>query len=142
LFCTSDMVAREMCSLFAPCGQAGAVPNSQSPVEAVTGGDGATSAPLLAPPMYRFAHWHQLRHFAKREVSVSQLWREDKVRGLTFSLVDPHMQFMTSWQKSFKRELPKTKTELRDMLAEAVRNTQPEPKRPPPKIKRVRARSG
>jgi hypothetical protein len=37
---------------------------------------------------------------------------------------------MTSWQKSFKRELPKTKAELRDMIAEAVRNTQSEPKRP------------
>jgi hypothetical protein len=39
---------------------------------------------------------------------------------------------MTNWQKtSFTREPPKTKAELREMLAEAVRNTQPEPKRPP-----------
>jgi hypothetical protein len=36
---------------------------------------------------------------------------------------------MTQWQKSFTREPPKTKVELREMLAEAVRNTQPEPKR-------------
>jgi hypothetical protein len=43
---------------------------------------------------------------------------------------------MTSWQKTFKREPPKTKAELRDMLAEAVRNTQCEPKRPPPKVKK------
>jgi hypothetical protein len=49
---------------------------------------------------------------------------------------------MTQWQKTFKRELPKTKAELRDMLAKAVRNTQSEPKRPPPKVKRVRAGSG
>jgi hypothetical protein len=33
---------------------------------------------------------------------------------------------MTQWQKSsFTREPPKTKAELRQMLAEAVRNTQP-----------------
>jgi hypothetical protein len=35
---------------------------------------------------------------------------------------------MTQWQKTFKREPPKTKAELREMLTEAVRNTQPEPK--------------
>jgi hypothetical protein len=44
---------------------------------------------------------------------------------------------MTTWQKTFKRETPKTKAELREMLTEAVRNTQPEPKRPP-KAKRDR----
>ena len=33
---------------------------------------------------------------------------------------------MTQWQKSLKREAPKTKAELREMLAEAVRNTQVE----------------
>jgi hypothetical protein len=32
---------------------------------------------------------------------------------------------MTQWQKSFTREPPKTKAELREMLTEAVRNTQP-----------------
>ena len=37
------------------------------------------------------------------------------------------MLLMTQWQKSFTREPPKTKAELREMLAEAVRNTQPEP---------------
>jgi hypothetical protein len=40
---------------------------------------------------------------------------------------------MANWQASIKREPPKTKAELREMLAEAVRNTQPggnpEPKR-------------
>jgi hypothetical protein len=35
------------------------------------------------------------------------------------------MVWMANWQKSFKREPPKTKDELRQMLAEAVRNTQP-----------------
>ena len=33
---------------------------------------------------------------------------------------------MARWQKSFTKEPPKTKAELREMLAEAVRNTQPE----------------
>jgi len=36
---------------------------------------------------------------------------------------------MTQWQKTYTREPPKTKAELREMLTEAVRNTQPEPKR-------------
>jgi hypothetical protein len=41
---------------------------------------------------------------------------------------------MAQWQPP-KREPAKTKAELREMLAQAVRNTaQPEPKRPP-KIK-------
>jgi hypothetical protein len=40
------------------------------------------------------------------------------------------MVMMTQWQKSSTREPPKTKAELREMLTEAVRNTQPEPKRP------------
>jgi hypothetical protein len=37
---------------------------------------------------------------------------------------------MTQWPKP-AREPPKTKAQLREMLTEAVRNTQPEPKRPP-----------
>ena len=36
---------------------------------------------------------------------------------------------MAKWQKSYTREPPKSKAELREMLAEAVRNTQPETKR-------------
>lgn len=32
---------------------------------------------------------------------------------------------MANWQKSFTREPPRTKAELRQMLTEAVRNTQP-----------------
>jgi hypothetical protein len=36
---------------------------------------------------------------------------------------------MTQWQKTYTREPPKTKAELREMLTEAVRNTQPERKR-------------
>jgi len=38
---------------------------------------------------------------------------------------------MTQWQKTFTRERPKTKAELREMLTEAVRNTQPEPQHLP-----------
>jgi hypothetical protein len=42
------------------------------------------------------------------------------------------MMSMANWQKtSFTREPPKTKSELREMLTEAVRNTQSERKRPP-----------
>jgi hypothetical protein len=39
---------------------------------------------------------------------------------------------MANWQKSTTRQAPKTKAELREMLTEAVRNTQPslEPNRP------------
>jgi hypothetical protein len=46
-------------------------------------------------------------------------------------------QFMTQWQPP-KREPPKTKAELREMLTEAVRNTQAESKRRP-KAKKDRA---
>jgi hypothetical protein len=42
----------------------------------------------------------------------------------------PHIAFMTTWQKP-QREPPKTKAELREMLTEAVRNTQSELKRRP-----------
>jgi hypothetical protein len=35
---------------------------------------------------------------------------------------------MAQWQKSFTKEPPKTKAELREMLSEAVRNTQAETK--------------
>jgi hypothetical protein len=34
---------------------------------------------------------------------------------------------MTSWQKSTKPQAPKSKAELREMLSNAVRNTQPSP---------------
>jgi hypothetical protein len=44
------------------------------------------------------------------------------------------MEFMAQWQASIARQPPKTKAELRQMLAEAVRNTQAsadqKPKRP------------
>lgn len=46
---------------------------------------------------------------------------------------------MTQWQPP-KREPKRTKAELYEMLAEAVRNTQPESKRPP-KAKKDRAQS-
>lgn len=47
------------------------------------------------------------------------------------------MESMNNWQKSTTRQAPKTKAELRSMLTEAVRNTQPdtEPKQ------RTKARS-
>jgi hypothetical protein len=63
--------------------------------------------------------------------------------GIYFSLGHPHILSMANWQQSsFTREPPKTKAELRQMLAEAVRNTQPSadhgPKRQP-KAKRIAA---
>ena len=46
--------------------------------------------------------------------------------GIYFSLRHPHIVTVTQWQKSsFTREPPNTKAELRQMLTEAVRNTQP-----------------
>ena len=45
---------------------------------------------------------------------------------------------MTQWQKTIKREPAKTKAELREMLTEAVRNTQAETK-PQAKSKMDRA---
>jgi hypothetical protein len=33
---------------------------------------------------------------------------------------------MATWQKTFTREPPKSKAELREMLTRAVQNTQPE----------------
>jgi hypothetical protein len=36
---------------------------------------------------------------------------------------------MATWQKTITRDPPKTKAELREMLTEAVRNTQAENKR-------------
>jgi hypothetical protein len=44
------------------------------------------------------------------------------------------MVVMATWQKT--REPPKTKAELREMLAQAVRNTQPEPKPRAPKVRK------
>jgi hypothetical protein len=61
---------------------------------------------------------------------------------LTIALhyLHPHILAMTSW-KPKPREPAKTKAELREMLAEAVRNTQPqtEPKPKPKKGRRVAA---
>jgi hypothetical protein len=46
--------------------------------------------------------------------------------GIYFGLRRPHIVLMANWQKSkYTREAPKTKAELRLMLTEAVRNTQP-----------------
>ena len=52
------------------------------------------------------------------------------------------MGSMTNWQKPSKREPPKTKAELREMLTEAVRNTpSPDqvPQRRPAKAKKIAA---
>lgn len=63
--------------------------------------------------------------------------------GIYFSLWDPHMTNMVGWQKTgFTREPPKTKAELREMLAEAVRNTQvstDQGSKRPPKAEKIAA---
>jgi len=59
-------------------------------------------------------------------------------KPLQFRLPHPHMLFMTSW-KPTPRAPAKTKEELREMLAQAVRNTQPETEtKPLPKAKKGR----
>jgi hypothetical protein len=45
--------------------------------------------------------------------------------GIYFCLGHSHILSMANWQKSFTREPSRTKAELRQMLTEAVRNTQP-----------------
>jgi hypothetical protein len=49
--------------------------------------------------------------------------------GLILPLVASHIVCMAQWKSA--REPKKTKAELYEMLAQAVRNTQPRPKRPP-----------
>jgi hypothetical protein len=63
--------------------------------------------------------------------------RQNPQNGVHFRLQYPHILFLSEWQPP-RREPKKTKAELREMLAKAVRNTaQPAPK-PPPKAKRDR----
>ena len=45
------------------------------------------------------------------------------------ALGHPHIVIMAHWQASIPKAPPKSKAELRDMLAEAVRNTQAETER-------------
>jgi hypothetical protein len=59
-------------------------------------------------------------------------------RRLQFRQPHPHRLLMTSW-KPTPRAPAKTKEELREMLAQAVRNTQPETEtKPLPKAKKGR----
>jgi hypothetical protein len=50
---------------------------------------------------------------------------------------NPHIVSMAYWQTSVAREPPKTKTELREMLAQAVRNTQPSADHGPKRLSRA-----
>ena len=59
--------------------------------------------------------------------------------GIYFSLAHPHIGSMANWQKSsFTREPPKTKAELRQMLAKAVRNTQPSADHGPKRLSKAK----
>lgn len=56
------------------------------------------------------------------------------------ALGHPHIMVMAHWQASTTKAPPKSKAELRDMLAEAVRNTQAEfEQRPKSKAKSEQA---
>jgi hypothetical protein len=44
--------------------------------------------------------------------------------GVSFAFQDAHIAIMVQWQASITRAPPKTKAELRQILTEAVRNTQ------------------
>lgn len=58
--------------------------------------------------------------------------------AIYFALLHPHMAIMVAWQKTnFTREPPKTKAELRQMLTEAVRNTQASADREPKRLPKV-----
>ncbi|HTF78887.1 MAG TPA: hypothetical protein VK620_32030 [Bradyrhizobium sp.] len=46
---------------------------------------------------------------------------------------------MAQWQKSYTREPTRTKAELREMLTEAVRNTQPSSGRGPKRLPKAKA---
>jgi hypothetical protein len=59
-------------------------------------------------------------------------------RRLQLNQPHPHIGLMTPW-KPTPRTPAKTKEELREMLAQAVRNTQPETEpKPLPKLKKGR----
>lgn len=91
----------------------------------------------------------RIRHVAVRP--LFQTWRDVPLKfivrakadlqiapaGVQFPLPTSHILIMTTWQPP-KREPAKTKAELREMLAEAVRNTQAENKRLQ-KAKKVKA---
>jgi hypothetical protein len=46
---------------------------------------------------------------------------------------------MAQWQKSYTREPTRTKAELREMLTEAVRNTQPSSGHGPKRLPKAKA---
>ena len=48
------------------------------------------------------------------------------------------MGLMAYWQASIPRQPPKTKAELREMLAEAVRNTQPGAEHRPKRLSKAK----
>jgi hypothetical protein len=76
-------------------------------------------------------------------LAILELSNPRALEGVYFRLGHSHIVSMAEWQKSYTREPAKTKAELREMLTEAVRNTQPSsddgPKRLP-KAKAIAAR--
>ena len=60
-------------------------------------------------------------------------------QGVYFCLRHSHIVSMAQWQKSYTREPTRTKAELREMLTEAVRNTQPSSGHGPKRLPKAKA---
>ena len=104
----------------------------------------------VAGPLALFAH-RAMSDFSpliapKRTWIIRRVAASDSC-GLQWALIlprHPHIHFMAHWQGSITRQPPKTKAELRQMLAQAVRNTQASADRGPkrlPKAKKIAARA-
>jgi hypothetical protein len=64
-----------------------------------------------------------LRRYGLPNAYDSRCIRFSRSSGVSLSLRHPHIAVMANWQAPIPRQPPKTKAELRQMLAEAVRNT-------------------
>ena len=80
---------------------------------------------MILSPRWEFSRWDILQ---SRYRKLSSVIAETLQCWVSICLRHPHIVSMTQWQKTLKREPARTKAELREMLTEAVRNTQPEPK--------------
>ena len=53
-------IGRRMGMMLSPLVQAGALQNSQSPVDTRGGGDGISLEPFAIPPLFHFAHFRKV----------------------------------------------------------------------------------
>jgi hypothetical protein len=62
--------------MLSPLGQAGALQNSQSPVDTEGGGDKASMEPSRSPPLFNIAHIGKVKGSARREITPACIfWR-------------------------------------------------------------------